>query len=1144
MCARQWIRPVHHLQRFLKNINKKRYADEWKLIEPLSVELADSSATMKINAIVFLDMTFYTKSGEVTARKIGCYVTDSPMREPIIGNSVLISLGIDPKSNLERYCSNSTNLNVEISTSSEAIEDECDHSVDIGHCEDSELERSLHEMIARARQAGLPRKYWSQLTDLVSEFKSIFRVKLMKDAPADVTPMDVHLVPNPSYRNWGNRKYTDEELSWLKEHITKLEEHGYIKRNPHARWASPVMVVPKPHNRGFRMVVDVKFANDQVIKTHWPMPHMELVLKKLKKAKCFALLDAFKGYWLFPVTRRCAELYSIKTPFGVFTPTRIIQGAADAVKYFQAGMEEALDMNRHDDCLLWVDDILAHATDCESHLMSLRRIFDCCKQRRIKLSATKCDLYMTKVTWCGREISERGVSFDPEYVRGLQEMPEPNTVADVQQWVCSLNWMRSSIPNFSRHIGPLQEKLKLLIQKIGSSKSQVLKRRKLTKFPEIWNMHARLSYKLSKLTLEKSIRLAHLRDDEELCVFSDASEKHWGLFVTQIPTEQLRLPYDKQDHRPLMMLSGQFKSNQMNWHIKEKEAYPVIVALRKLRHMLKRSKGFRLFIDHKNLVHIFSPSSRSGCAKHADDRVTRWALLLLGFRFQVEHIPGEHNVVADLLSRWGASHSPMRARSLRFAPGIVNPLQKDEFKWPKLQDIARMQRSTLHSQPDVKPGGLRTDVMNGVRLLSRKDGRIWVPTEDLRVRICVIAHAGSSGHRGIDITASRIKKHFYWKYMNKDIDLFCKNCLHCRVSGDSMIPRPLGEAIHGSKRGEVLHYDYLNVGPSSDEYEHVYKYVLVIKDDFSGFVELVPCSNADSSHVVKALLYWYSRYGVSTMHVSDQGSHFKNNVVAELNRLMQTRHHFTHAYTPFANGTVEIVNKEIRRLFRVWSSEFRLPTTNWPNYLPLIQHVINFTRSTIHGYAPAYVFGGFESQQPLDVIFHSKLSEYRQSMLSSEEIQAQIAGFRRSLRHIHRKVTENDKSRRGRHRHNDKRQKVNFGVGDYVMFATRRGLIHKKSKPRWTGPYKIVKVNSEWDFEIQHLISKEVSHAHATRLSFYCDSSLNVTPDFKHQIAHDESNLTYQVESILAHDDSTGEYRFQIHWIVIVIRVYSTMKRK
>ena len=98
------------------------------------------------------------------------------------------------------------------------------------------------------------------------------------------------------------------------------------------------------------------------------------------------------------------------------------------------------------------------------------------------------------------------------------------------------------------------------------------------------------------------------------------------------------------------------------------------------------------------------------------------------------------------------------------------------------------------------------------------------------------------------------------------------------------------------------------------------------------------------------------------------------------------------------------------------------------------------------------------------------------------------------------------------------------------MFATRRGLIHKKSKPRWTGPYKIVKVNSEWDFEIQHLISKEVSHAHATRLSFYCDSSLNVTPDLKHQIAHDESNLTYQVESILAHDDSTGEYRFQIHW--------------
>ena len=71
-----------------------------------------------------------------------------------------------------------------------------------------------------------------------------------------------------------------------------------------------------------------------------------------------------------------------------------------------------------------------------------------------------------------------------------------------------------------------------------------------------------------------------------------------------------------------------------------------------MRHVLKRSDGFRLFTDHRNLLHVFDPVSRVGSFKHADDRLSRWAVLLLGFRYVVEHIPGEENVVADLLSRW------------------------------------------------------------------------------------------------------------------------------------------------------------------------------------------------------------------------------------------------------------------------------------------------------------------------------------------------------------------------------------------------------------------------------------------------------------------------------------------------------------
>ena len=48
-----------------------------------------------------------------------------------------------------------------------------------------------------------------------------------------------------------------------------------------------------------------------------------------------------------------------------------------------------------------------------------------------------------------------------------------------------------------------------------------------------------------------------------------------------------------------------------------------------------------------------------------------------------------------------------------------------------------------------------------------------------------------------------------------------------------------------------------------------------------------------------------------SMHVSDQGSHFKDKVIQEFNRILQIKHHMTTAYSSWANGTVEKVNNDI-----------------------------------------------------------------------------------------------------------------------------------------------------------------------------------------------------------------------------------------
>lgn len=59
-----------------------------------------------------------------------------------------------------------------------------------------------------------------------------------------------------------------------------------------------------------------------------------------------------------------------------------------------------------------------------------------------------------------------------------------------------------------------------------------------------------------------------------------------------------------------------------------------------------------IFTDHANLVYLFDPYGRNpGIARHTASKLMRWALKLSVFRYVIEHVPGERNVWADMLTR-------------------------------------------------------------------------------------------------------------------------------------------------------------------------------------------------------------------------------------------------------------------------------------------------------------------------------------------------------------------------------------------------------------------------------------------------------------------------------------------------------------
>jgi hypothetical protein len=112
--------------------------------------------------------------------------------------------------------------------------------------------------------------------------------------------------------------------------------------------------------------------------------------------------------------------------------------------------------------------------------------------------------------------------------------------------------------------------------------------------------------------------------------------------------------------------------------------------------------------------------------KHADDRLSRWALNLMTFKFSVEHINGDENVVADMLSRWRVEY-PQTVCGANFKPaGLPSALHKAEFVWPELQGSLTDEEITEH---DLTPKILKDEIV-----LVRKDtNRVFVPDlENLR----------------------------------------------------------------------------------------------------------------------------------------------------------------------------------------------------------------------------------------------------------------------------------------------------------------------------------------------------------------------------------------------------------------------------
>lgn len=475
--------------------------------------------------------------------------------------------------------------------------------------------------------------------------------------------------------------------------------------------------------------------------------------------------------------------------------------------------------------------------------------------------------------------------------------------------------------------------------------------------------------------------------------------------------------------------------------------------------MLQCESKIHLFSDHRNLLFVYNPMAMEpALGRHIVTKVQRWALFLSRFNYTIEHIPGKSNVMADIMTRWyGGYRGPKKVK--RIGPimsqrDIVESTEDPEFIWPTMNDICESQKTFKNEMPKNCALGSQ-----GERELN---GKIWIPSSDseLQMKLIVVAHCGKAGHRGSDSTLSAVQSMFVWKEMRQDVEMFVRNCIHCMIGkGGNRIPRPYSCSVHAMKPNEVLHFDYLYMGASSKGL----KYVLVLKDDLSSYVWLSPFESPNQDNVTTEISRWIRVFTVMRVWISDQASHFKNEVMSALANEHRINHSFVVAYSPWANGTVESCMRHIRAACTALLSKWKLAPQDWPTVIGVVMTALNESPlkrlgknndgsfrcplEVMTGLSPSRSF--LKPDVDADCSTATPLETIRvRQMVRIGSLQASIENMHKD---VHEKVTRNRLRHIERHNADTRVNSSTFDVGDFVLVRRAQNKGHKLSF-RWKGP--------------------------------------------------------------------------------------------
>ncbi|XP_066983805.1 uncharacterized protein [Macrobrachium rosenbergii] len=228
-------------------------------------------------------------------------------------------------------------------------------------------------------------------------------------------------------------------------------------------------------------------------------------------------------------------------------------------------------------------------------------------------------------------------------------------------------------------------------------------------------------------------------------------------------------------------------------------------------------------------------------------------------------------------------------------------------------------RDKLTSGEEIKSRTVKYEKINGLvyRTCVRSNVKHEVGKKQLvipkkfRTKVLNIAHESIlAGHF---FTSQNFRKSFpeiLWPGASADIIRYCRSCVTCQKFGTrgSVKKVPMKEMPIVSEPFSRIAVDL--IGPISPTSDRGHRYILTVIDCATRFPEAIPLRNIDTITVAEGLVEIFCRVGIPREILTDQGSQFKSDLMAEITRL------FTTPYHAACNGKVERLNGVLKSILK------------------------------------------------------------------------------------------------------------------------------------------------------------------------------------------------------------------------------------